>query len=286
MNLRTSKVVAKADFDYPWIGQAGMLADLHESVATLRGAIAQKMDFLDRLPYSLLRVRSADVAAHCLERYDVLSRAGAKQHRLSRMFLDPTSELRSHVEAVADGGEVSEALSRAILPYGWGLIDESAAEGEHRDLRIEAQRSHRVTHPMAASNLRMSQNRTSLNGVHTNPFLNSIFAKCWKSWRLVAAPKQHERPNKMWRVPRATRQQPFNAICAAGYRYGPHAFKDTSALACFFSESFLVKASGSDVEKVMADYVAKSLVRGGVYSLPVDDDDNREVLLTGAAPTS
>ena len=96
----------------------------------IRGLLALKTDYLDRLPYLVARLRESGVAARCLERYDAISARGADAHRVSKHFCDRESPLRASMEHLALSGEMRLDLAREALPYEWGLLDESMVEGE------------------------------------------------------------------------------------------------------------------------------------------------------------
>ena len=109
---------------------ASVSSSVPSAMDGIRGLLALKTDYLDRLPYLVARLRERGVAARCLERYDAISARGVGAHRVSKHFCDRESPLRVSMEHLALSGEMRLDLAREALPYEWGLLDESMVEGE------------------------------------------------------------------------------------------------------------------------------------------------------------
>ena len=65
-------------------------------------------EYLLKLPWKLCRSREPEIAKECIAQYD----SGLLHCPLSHYFLSPDGPLRSHVEAVAAAGSVSDCLKR------------------------------------------------------------------------------------------------------------------------------------------------------------------------------
>jgi hypothetical protein len=102
-------------------------------------------------------------------------------------FLGRGSVLREDVAAVARGGLPIERLARALQPYEWATLDESLIEGEHRSLRVEAQRAHNVTHAHAVATLRMKQNAALIQEAELVEGGAAAAERAWS--KLLAAPR-------------------------------------------------------------------------------------------------
>ena len=92
------------------------------------------------------------------------------------------------VAAVARGGLPIEQLARSLHPYEWATLDESLIEGEHRSLRVEAQRAHNVTHARAVATLRMKQNAALIQEAELVEGRAAAAECAWRRAKLLAAP--------------------------------------------------------------------------------------------------
>ena len=180
---------------------ASLLRECHEARKALRGILHAKLSFLDRLPYKIARLRDPGVAAECLARFDEMSAAGICHHRVTLHFLAPDKPLRQLVQQAVDTGEFASVLMEALLPLEWGMLDEAAVEGEHRDLALEKQRAHGVRHGFAVSTVRQKQNSKCIDKIRKNVSQKRLFAQCWAKWKLMSCPPNVVAPHHNLRVP-------------------------------------------------------------------------------------
>ena len=157
-----------------------------EAIFCQSGILQLKMAYLDRLPYSLVRLGSPGLAARVLAEFDAQEAEGLTPHRVATHFLGRDTLLRAQVEALAGGSAAGPELVQELVPLRWGLMSEAAVEGEHHDLAHERRRSHATRHAQAVATLRMDQNRPAILSARTDAAKRKVFEACWRSWKLVA----------------------------------------------------------------------------------------------------
>ena len=91
-----------------------------------------RFHFLDEIPALACRARDTSVACRILSMCQEKVEHGLVVHRAIAPFFDPLGPLRGHFERFARGEPMEDALSSALQPYEWLLLDESSIEGAHR----------------------------------------------------------------------------------------------------------------------------------------------------------
>jgi hypothetical protein len=110
-----------------WGGEAS-LADLLGCVRLMFDYGAERMKYLDEIPYLLVRLQHPGVAARCLQQF---ASAPVQQHdRVSIHFLGNDSDLCQDVKAIlADGSNVSAKLMLEIDSLKMASLDDAINEG-------------------------------------------------------------------------------------------------------------------------------------------------------------
>jgi hypothetical protein len=79
------------------------------------GLLRARCDFLDKLPYSLVRCRVRAIAQQCLQEFDNLTDLEKTEaHRVTREFC---GDLRDDLAQWAAGGDMSERLNQVLAPH-------------------------------------------------------------------------------------------------------------------------------------------------------------------------
>ena len=278
------RLVAGAPFDAATASLAplGELSVLHRAAAVAKGQVVLRFGFLDQLPYLLIRSRNPEVAARCLAEHDACVGAGRSVHRLSVHFLGRGSVLREDVAAVARGGLPTERLARALQPFEWATLDESLIEGEHRSLRVEAQRAHNVTHAHAVATLRMKQNAALIQEAERVEGGAAAAERAWRRAKLLAAPRGADVHRH---TPREVRALSWRAVRQKIFRLDDSAREAGVSLRPLFKESVTdLRVPVEDYERLCLDYMDKYTEAGCLYVLPVEADDNWSALVASTRP--
>lgn len=159
---------------------------------------------MDFLAVSLLRVhslllcaaRDPQVAKECLEQYDAqiakwTSKAfGAfAPHRVSERFCGTGSALQQAFRAHAAGGGISELLEYELAAYENGAVDETPAEGEHRNATHHRKRAPGSRFTWWAATCRMEANLAAADRSIENDGGKELLV-AWHGWKsLVRAPR-------------------------------------------------------------------------------------------------
>ena len=235
--------------------------------AVLTGAVHDRTEFLDRLPYKLARLRSPGVAVQVLERFDFMTDSGARHHRVSLFFLSKSSSLRRHIEGLAAGLPMDIELARELMGIEWCLLDEGSVEGEHRDLGLESQRAHAAKHPFSVATVRLKQNRELLARIKGDGALTKLFHRCWGSWKILSELTQLD---TFPHVPRQARKRTFKESCNLIYRLGKSSFAEFGNLRGLFrdSERRSQPLAYSNCGRLLSAFLKSALQIGRVYSVP------------------
>ena len=266
-NLATSYAA-----DHPWVDLHNFGETLVACTNALGGIVHLKFRFLSELPYLIVGLRDPAVSAGCLQRRDALCAAGGLLHRVTEGFLSPHSPLRPHVEANAQGLGVSETFSKALQPYEGLKVDEAFVEGQHNEATKERQRSHGAGGPYVQATLGLGEASAVVDAARKNRAAAALLQKCWKAYKLLAAPYAHH--VYPYRVPKPTRKLQFKEVVERVYRVGSFSLVDHSVLKRFFSEKgkpTALPVSAADDQHLAFGYVSAVLQNGQVYALPVAD---------------
>ena len=243
-----------------------------------------KFQYLDQLPYMLLRARDRGIARACIARRDELAARGVT-HRVSEYFLCPGDALRLEFEAFVATGNMPPRLSRELRPYEWLRFDESPIEGEHRDLAQESARCHASKFPLLVARHRLRQHIELLKLVRKSKSLKKVFARCWASWKLVNCP--YPLQISRLRVPHAYRKISNKLTIDNAYQLGATSINSQPSMAALFSEAKGSNHRLVDSEELQVDYVRAIVHLGSIYSLPVVDPDDLSLeMLRASAPAS
>ena len=136
-----------------WGGEAS-LADLLGCVRLISDYGAERMKYLDEIPYLLVRLEHPGVATRCLQQF---ASAPAQQHdRVSIHFLGSDSDLCGDVKAIrADGSNISAKLMLEIDSLKMASLDDAINEGPHATARNISERATNASWAWTASSLRL-----------------------------------------------------------------------------------------------------------------------------------
>ena len=242
-----------------------------------------RFHFLDEIPALICRARDTSVACRILSMCQEKVEHGLVVHRAIAPFFDPLGPLRGHFERFARGEPMEDALSSALQPYEWLLLDEATIEGEHRNLRVEAQRAHGLRHAFGASTVRLPQHAEMIEAARADEMDNRLFRRCWASWRLPAA--RHSFVPMGLRVPTELRSLRMTSACERIYRLGSVGFEDHRALIPLCSEAGArCYVKPTEREWLAVEYFSKLLVAGMTYSVPIADADDWVAIVAAASP--
>ena len=150
-----------------------------------------KHGYLDVMPWLLARARDPSVAARCIALYQEEEKwwadggASKPPHRVTRKFCDQSlGDLPAMMASHAAGNGLPEALSVALSAYEQVLMDESAGEGYHRNVSMQAKRAPSAKMCYHAGTKRLEQN-LALYKRYVAAKGNRCFEKLWRGWKSV-----------------------------------------------------------------------------------------------------
>jgi len=240
----------------------------------LRGAVYTRWRHLDGLPYKIVRAREPEIMQQCL---DQAARLGNdKLDTISALFFAGSSTLLPQCVTLATTGVCGEALSAALLPYEWLLIDESSIEEVHRRLNMLSD-SPGMGFAGAVARLRKHQNARDVDEARKCPETRLLFERAWRNWKLTSQCPAHAQ-NVRCGVPRSTPAdvksiRPSDAIRKA-FKLDRSCLQDHSALKSMLKDiSALPHTSPAVTTALAIDWIRAATREGGVFSVAIDDDE-------------
>lgn len=138
-------------FDVPFASLAALQSCVRATLAF------QKVSYLDRLPYLLVRLDTLGIRDECLRQWNAC--APEKHHRISRHFLEPRGCLRNSIDAFDDkGGNFSAMLRAEISGLEAVPMDDAIAEGPHAQAKQIKYRSKAASFAWISASMRLRQN--------------------------------------------------------------------------------------------------------------------------------
>ena len=139
---------------YPGLGVSEVIAVVTRQLAFLR----VKMQWAHEPPFLIWQVDKPEAARIFLDMHDQQVRSGGQPHRVTQHFAGPTSPLRSHMEAYADGQGMSFLLRSEVLSYQCCMLDDTWVEAVHRDISGTGRKKPMAKMPFRFASLRLVQN--------------------------------------------------------------------------------------------------------------------------------
>lgn len=128
------------------------------------GLAAEKLQYLDRIPWLLCRIDQAGVARRCIEQYD--SVAPEYHHRVSTEFLGHGTSMRSEIEAIrADGTGLSQRLAEEVRLLKMIPMDDGTAERPHGVAAHITKHARACSWQWMASTMRLAQNLDDVRAI-------------------------------------------------------------------------------------------------------------------------
>ena len=138
----------------PGLGVSEVIAVVTRQLAFLR----VKMQWAHEPPFLIWQVDKPEAARIFLDMHDQQVRSGGQPHRVTQHFAGPTSPLRSHMEAYADGQGMSFLLRSEVLSYQCCMLDDTWVEAVHRDISGTGRKKPMAKMPFRFASLRLVQN--------------------------------------------------------------------------------------------------------------------------------
>jgi hypothetical protein len=146
----------------------GSLNLCHEAQHCLRSLVSWtrfRFSFVEHIPWLISEARDPAIAKQCIAEYtrqqaafDRKTPGSCQPHRVSLRFCGRGSVLQEGFRRHAEGGVMSSVVNDEVSAYEHAFIDESRAEGEHRNATYQRKRATSSTFPWWASSCRLDQN--------------------------------------------------------------------------------------------------------------------------------
>ena len=127
-------------------------------VSRIMHTLKLKMAWVDEGPALVWQAWEPAAARRLLDQRDALVAAGGQPHRVTEIFAAPGSQMRAALEVHAIGGGMSVGLREELMAYGLAMIDDTWAEGAHRDVSSQAKRHPGAKVPYLSASWRLDQN--------------------------------------------------------------------------------------------------------------------------------
>ena len=138
------------------VGEAPDWADA--VVSRMLHSLKFKMAWVNEGPALVWQAHSVAGAVRLVREYDETVAAGRRPHRVLELFAAPGSVMRRDMEAHIAGLGLTRELCEELLVYAFAKIDDSWAEGAHRDASHLSKRCTAAKVPYLAASWRKSQN--------------------------------------------------------------------------------------------------------------------------------
>ena len=126
----------------------------------------RKFQWLQRLPYLLVRLGDPGVAAECKRQW--LAAPPADHHRVTQRFMAEGSRFAEAIDRIQpDGTGMDELLSREVDALRQSPLDDAVAEGPHARCQRIAKHARRGRWAWVASTLRLQSNLSDVRDVAT-----------------------------------------------------------------------------------------------------------------------
>lgn len=141
-----------------------------------------KVEYLNRLPYILVRLDLPGIRRQCLQQWQ--SAAPAAHHRISRFFLEEGTDMRAAVDAIDDqGGNCAPMLRHEIRSLELTPMDDSIAEGPHALAKTIKDRSKASSFSWIAATMRVQQNVVDIENLRLA--LECDLSLTWASYKSI-----------------------------------------------------------------------------------------------------
>jgi hypothetical protein len=265
-----------------------MAAPMMNAVDVFKGYIHTKNQFLTSTPHIIILSRDRSKAKIGLEqvheikrRAKSLSAAYASLDPVTIKFFDPaTGEYGKQMEDWAHNGNLSIGLSLEIESYEIGIMDDSVAEGIHRELTMLCRLASGRSFAGLASTYRLGQNLDLYKLMKSRGDLPA-FLIAWQRRKTVLSIDYNKKLyTKLTNSGYAEKVYNCGEACSTDHGLAPHLFKD------------LPRASGvhrmpTEIIALQLDFVKASWPRHGLVSLPCvpshehcDANDVRQTMLS------
>ena len=155
-----------------------------------------KIQFLDTLPYNLVRVDTPGVRDQCVAQWGLAP--PNVHHNVTRTWMDPAQSLRAHVDNIApDGSNVSRELRKALVALENIPLDDSIAEEPHARAARLGLHARGAKFPWIAASMRTQQN---VKDVESHPEALDRNWRLWKSLMQTGHSRERNRNAKIMRA--------------------------------------------------------------------------------------
>lgn len=165
-----------------------------EALAHLASSTSLRFGFCKHIPWLLCAARSVDIAWECIQQFDEQAESfqrrqpgAAPPHRVSERFCGRGSALQEAFHAFAEGRGMTPLLSDELIAYELCAIDESMAEGEHRNATYQRQRAPGSRFGWWAASCRMAAN-LELVEKSVEKDGGREFIAAWHGWKCLFRP--------------------------------------------------------------------------------------------------
>ena len=285
---------AKGTFECPWKGCKAkelparietFLEELEECRHNLHGcdSVARqacitrmlafatvKFEWVNDLPYFLWQVDSPDMADKFLQKYDSQTE---KSHRVSDRF--GMGPLREDMEVWARDKTLSVRLAIELMAYRACMLDDTWSEASHRDISHEKQRTTCASAAWRCASARHGQHLREWSACTASE--RKVFAKLWRRWKAIAQVNVQKAKRHV------IKRMKDRAVTAFVYRTDMEGLYDwTRVLAhCLDAHKSSARQGPrlglSSLQKI--DFLAKTVLEGHVYSVPLLDTNNTDDML-------
>lgn len=159
-----------------------------------------RFKFAEHIPWLLCAARDRSVARRCLQQYqqqraafDQRRPGACRPHRVSERFCGQSgSLLQNAFRSYIEDGVMTPLLSQELLAYEFGLVDESWAEGEHRNATFQRGRAKGSKFCWWAASCRLEAN-LALADASIERDGGATLCAMWHGWKSVLQPKRRIR---------------------------------------------------------------------------------------------
>jgi hypothetical protein len=197
---------------------------LRHGQGCVRGLVVlafKKLDFLNCVPWLLARLDEPGVKDLAISQFE--SELPCRHHRVTHEFLNPSENLRAHVDAIDDHGcGLSVALVVEVKSLQDMPMDDAVGEGPHSISTNIMVKARRALFPWVAATARLRQNQSDIADLlpATQADLDTEWARYKSVVQASQSSRLYSRPTKMTRKEfenRLYRMSHFQDVGHAGH---------------------------------------------------------------------
>lgn len=155
------------------------------TVAVLKHFTLEKFEFLNSVPYLLVRLGEEGVVGRCFAQWDAA--APDAHHPVTRDFFTPGGWLRRDMERLRDTGHTTPELQREVDGLCDVPLDDSTCESPHAKARRFWLGTRAAKFPWVAASMRLRQNLRDVERFQSLPAVD--LQEAWNKWSSVLQPK-------------------------------------------------------------------------------------------------